>query len=245
MALKPQRVKQNSKSNLKSPLLDPDNYPARLVQVIDLGLQNSYFDQDKINHEVMLTYELTTEFCLDEDDNPVEDKPRWLSETINIIDLPIGMSVDEIYNDQYRGKAKMVLRSRAFDPKGTLEFDFSEMVGKPCAVTVVQKKKKDKTLKNEIGGITAPMRGLQIAELINPPKVFVVDEPDMEIFGSLPEWLQDKIKGNLEFKGSALEAAINGKEPEKEAKADTKTEAEPTQDAQEEYEEEPDDEKPW
>ena len=172
MGLKPNRVKTNTKSNLKSPVLEPDNYPARLVQVIDLGQQQNFFDKEKINHEVMLTYELTTEFCLDEDDKPVEDKPRWLSEVINMIDLPIGMSVQDIYNDQYRGKSKMVLRSRAFDPKGDSEFDFSEMLGKPCAVTIVQKKKKDGDLRNDVGGITPPMKGLVIDELVNEPKFF-------------------------------------------------------------------------
>jgi hypothetical protein len=34
----------------------------------------------------------------------------------------------------------------------------------------------------------------------------------MEIFKSLPEWLQDTIKNNLEFKGSKLEALLSGKD---------------------------------
>ena len=45
-------------------------------------------------------------------------------------------------------------------------------------------------------------------ELVNPPKVFVMDEPDLEIFLSLPNWLQDKIKDSLEYAGSPLEAAL-------------------------------------
>ena len=32
----------------------------------------------------------------------------------------------------------------------------------------------------------------------------------MEIFGSLPDWIQDKIKSNLEFNGSALQRALGG-----------------------------------
>ena len=237
MALKPKRVKQTARTGLKSPLLDADNYPARLVQVIDLGLQKNFFDPEKINHEVMLTYELTTEFCLDENDNPVEDKPRWLSETINIIDLPVGMSATDIYNDQYRGKSKMVQRARAFDPKGSLDFDLSSMLGMPCAVTVVQKKKKDGELKNEVGGVTPPMKGLQIADLVNPPKFFDLEEPDMEIFGSLPEFVQNKIKENLEFQGSPLQELLGGKQakPKAEKKA-----PEPQPEPEEE-----DDDQPW
>lgn len=246
MALKPKRVKQSGGQKLQSPILDADNYPARLVQVIDLGLQKNFFDPEKINHEVMLTYELTTEFCLDEKGEPVEDKPRWISETINIIDLPIGMSVEELYQDQYRGKSKMVLRARAFDPKGKLDFDFTEMVGLPCAVTVVQKKKKDGSPKNEVGAVTSPMKGLQIAELVNPPKVFILDEPDMEVFESSPDFLKDKIKANLEFAGSPLEALLNGEKPAKKEEKAPKPEKEPEPqvDADEEGEEDGED-IPW
>ena len=55
-------------------------------------------------------------------------------------------------------------------------------------------------------------------ELKNPAKVFDLDNPDMVVFGSLPQWLQDKIKGNLNFNGSKLQAALGGeKQPEKAA----------------------------
>lgn len=245
MALKPNRVKMANKGGLKSPVLESDNYPARLVQVIDLGQQQNFFDPEKVNHEVMLTYELTTEFCLDDKDEPVEDKPRWLSENINMIDLPIGMTVNDIYNDQYRGKSKMVLRSRAFDPKGTLEFDFSQMLGKPCAVTVVQKKKKDGDLRNDVGGLTPPMKGLTIDELVNEPKFFSLDEPDLEIFFSLPQWLQDKIKGNLNYGGSVLEEAIGNYEPKEEGKKEAPKPKKSKPAPQEEADEGEDDDTPW
>ncbi len=209
MALKANRREMGGK--LKSPLLDADNYPARLVQVIDLGMHKNHFDEDKIVHQVTLTYELVDAFCLDEAGNEVKDKPRWFSETINMIDLPEGVPLQEIYADQYRGKAKMVQRARAFDPKGECDFDFSEYLTRPCAVTIIQKKKKDGEMKNDIGGVSAPMRGMQIPELVNPPKLFTLDEPDMEVFKSLPDWMQDNIKENIDFKGSKLEALLNGK----------------------------------
>ena len=56
-------------------LLEANNYPARVVQVIDLGLQaqRPYQGKDKPPaYEIMLTYELGTEFMRDED----EIKPR-------------------------------------------------------------------------------------------------------------------------------------------------------------------------
>jgi hypothetical protein len=38
--------------------------------------------------------------------------------------------------------------------------------------------------------------------------VFDLDEPDMEVFNALPDWIKDKIKGNLNFQGSPLQAAL-------------------------------------
>ena len=40
--------------------------------------------------------------------------------------------------------------------------------------------------------------------------MFTLDEPDMDVFSALPEWLQERIKSNLEFKGSPLDKILNG-----------------------------------
>lgn len=221
MALKPKRTKGNAGGNrVEQAVLEVDNYPARVVQIIDEGLQTNPFDDTKTNHMLRVTYELTTEFMKDKDGNDVEDKPRWISEEINIIDLPVGMSVQEVYNDQYRGKSKMVIRAKALDPKGKHEFDFSAFLGMPCLVFVGEKaRKKDGTKYNVVGSVSAPVKGMAIAELINEPTLFILDEPDVEVFRSLPDFLQDVIKGNLEYRGSALEKALSDA-PEKPQEAE-------------------------
>ena len=213
MGLKAKRTKQVNNSGMSNPVLEPDNYPARLVQVIDMGKRASFFDPEKINHEINLTYELVSEFMVDDKGETIEDKPLWLSETINMVDMPDHMTVSEIYADQFKSKSKLVQRCKTFDPKGELDFDLTELVGKPCSLTVVQYKKKDDSLGNKIGAVTGLMKGMVIAELVNEPKVFALDEPDMTIFGSLPEWFQEKIKENIEFKGSPLETALAGGTP--------------------------------
>ena len=253
MALKPNRVKANSGGNkVAQEVLEVANYPARVVQVIDEGLQVNDFDAEKTNHNLRLTYELTSEFMKDEKGEDVLDKPRWISEEINLIDLPIGMTVQETYNDQYRGKSKMVLRAKALDPKGKHEFDFSQLLGEPCLVFVGEKdRKKDGQKYNVVGSVSAPMKGMETPELQNPPTLFMLDEPDVDIFRSLPEFLQDIIKGNLEYRGSLLEKALEGgaeepeekeEEPEPKKKAPAKKkEAKP----EPEEEEEDNDEEPW
>jgi len=55
-----------------------------------------------------------------------------------------------------------------------------------------------------------PKDAAKAEPLKKEPKVFVLDEPDLEVFNSLPDWLQDKLKSNLEYQGSKLQALLSG-----------------------------------
>lgn len=184
-------------------LLEPGGYPARLVQVIDLGLQNQrpYMGQEKAPmQEIMLTYEFADEFIKDEDGQDMKDKPRWLSET---------MPLNNINAD----KANSTKRYKVLDPKLEFGGDFGKLLGRACNVTVViNPNKKDPTHPgyNNISGISA-MRDKDIAKLpplINKPIVFDLDEPDIEVFLSFSKYVQDKIKSNLTFNGSKLQKLL-------------------------------------
>jgi hypothetical protein len=191
----------NNTTRVAQKNLDADVYPGRLVQIIDLGLQpqDPYEGKPKppIN-KISFTYELAEEFMKDEDGKDMEDKPRWISEEMALY----GLGAD---------KAKSTLRYNAFDPEGVFNGDFARCVGAPVNVTVVNKISKGKTYDN-VGNIS-PMsakRKATLPELKNPPKVFDLDNPDMDIYNSLPPWIQDKIKGNLNFNGSPLQRKLGG-----------------------------------
>lgn len=195
----------------KQDAIEPGTYPIRVAQIIDLGLQpqRPYQGQEKPPaYEIMLTYEFLDEFCLDEDGNEDEDKPRWLSET-----LPLRSLKAE--------KAKSTQRYYALDPNEDLDGDFTKLVGVAANASVVQNAGKGKNVGKVYNNIQAlsPMRAKDAAkaeELKNEGKVFDLDSPDLDVFNSFPDWIQDKIKSNLEYKGSALESALaNGSsEPE-------------------------------
>lgn len=184
-------------------------YPARLVQLIDLGLQAQRPFQGKEKapvQEIMLTYELVDEFMKDEEGNDILDKPRWVSET-----LP--------FHGLFADKAKSTQRYLAFDPKQDWAGDFSQAVGLPINVAIVNEPdKRDPTkIYDNIATISAmrPRDAQQCPELKNPTKVFDLDAPDMEAFNTMPKWVQDKIKGNLNFAGSALQKALGNAPAEK------------------------------
>lgn len=191
--------------------IEPGTYPARIVQILDLGLQaqRPYQGQEKAPvNEISITYELVDEFMKDDQGNAIEDKPRWISETLPFYGL-------------YADKAKSTQRYNALDPEGTYDGDFSQLIGTPCNVTVVNNKSGDKIYDNVATISTMRQRDAdKCPELVNPPKVFDLDSPDLEVFNALPEWLRDKIKGNLKYKGSALEQLLagGGEKPKVEAK---------------------------
>lgn len=222
--------------------IDAGTYPARVVQVLDLGVQPQpdFKGQPKAPaHEIMLTYEFLDEFCKDENGEDDEEKPRWLSETFPLRNLEVEL-------------AKSTKRYYALDPDEALGGDFTLLVNTPCMVTVVQNPGKGKNagkVFNNISGISAmrPKEAAKAEELKNPPKVFVLDEPDLSIFKSLPQWLQEKIQSNLNFKGSPLQKALEGAQDDDEEEAVPQAKAEKKKPARApvEAQEDADGDEPW
>lgn len=180
------------------------NYFCRIAQVIDLGLHhkdvwdgvNNKFVKDLEKAPVnmlMVTYEFVTEFMKDEQGNDVEDKPRWLSEEFPLYSLKSDL-------------ATSTKRYNAIDPKQEKKGDWGQLGAYPCTVTIAHKKSG----KAKIGNVAPPMKGMAVPELKNPVKIFDLSEPDLDIFRSLPEWLQERIKSNLQYEGSALQKLLAG-----------------------------------
>lgn len=195
--------------------LVPGTYPGRVVQIIDFGLQpqRPYKGEDKKPcNEIGLTYELVDEFMKDENGEDILDKPRWISETLPFYGL-------------FAEKAKSTQRYLALDPQEVHEGDFAALIGMPCNVLVVNNASGDKVYDN-VSGISAmrPRDAAACAPLVNDPKVFDLDAPDMEVFNKFPKWIQDKLKANLNFAGSPLEEALGGgkDKPKSQAKARAK-----------------------
>lgn len=217
MALRPSKTE--SKSNVTQEVLPVGSYPVRLVQLIDLGIQpqRPFKGEEKPPvHMISLTYEFSDEFLVDENGEDIEDKPRWLSETIPFYDLS-------------KDKAKSTQRYNAMDPDNNFEGDFSLLLGSPCLLNLVHNKQASTGKIFENVASTSSMRkkdANKLPSLVNEPKLFLFEEPDLEVFLSLPEWLQEKIKGNLNFEGSVLESMLNGGKPVKKTKPPVEQEEE-------------------
>lgn len=204
MALNIKKVAQEG-SGFRQPHLEAGLYPARVLQVIDTGLQpqRPWKGTEKPPwNEVRLVYELTDEFMVDEDGKEQLGKPRLLNEDFSVRSFK-------------QEAAKSSKRYHALDPTGDFDGDFTQLVGAACNVMVVVKvgtgQHEGKTF-NNIADVAA-MRPRDVAkcpELVGEPLVFLLDEPDMEVFESFNDYLQDRITGNLNFKGSKLDEALHG-----------------------------------
>lgn len=189
-----------SKSFVRVPMA-AGTYPGRLAGVIDLGLQaqRPFKGEDKPPaQEIGLTYELVDEFMKDEDGQDQLDKPRWLTEMIAFYPLS-------------SEKATSTKRYNVFDPTQVDGGDWVKQINKPVNVTVVLNAKKETVYEN-IGGISAmrPKDAANLVALKNAPVVFDLEAPTLETWKSVPKFIQDRIKTNLNFKGSKLEALIGG-----------------------------------
>jgi hypothetical protein len=200
MALNANEYKQESKFERPDPL-EAGTYPARLVQVISLGKQpqRPYKGEEKPpKDEIRVTYELVDEFLKDEDGKDIEDKPRWVAEnfTMNSLDSDL---------------AKSTKRYFAIDPKKNFKGDWAKLVGQPCMVTLICNEGSDKKVYNNVASVQS-MRSKEaenLPPLKNDPKVFDIDDPDLEVFLSLPAFVQKMVtEDNLEFGGSKLERML-------------------------------------
>jgi hypothetical protein len=109
----------------------------------------------------MLTYELSDCLMVDEEGNELEDKPRWVSETLPFYGL-------------FADKAKSTKRYLAFDPNEDFGGDFSRAVGMPCNVTIVNNESNGKVYAN-IGNVAtiSAKKAAQMLRLRTPLRCLI------------------------------------------------------------------------
>jgi hypothetical protein len=194
-------------SKFKTPdPLDAGSYPARLVQILLMGVQknNPYKGEEKApSLKVRLTYEMLDEFMKEEDGSDIPEKPRWVSEDLPFLSLKADL-------------AKSTKRYYALDPESAADGDWAQLLGSPCKVKTY----------NNVAAVSAmrPKEASKAPPLVNEGKIFDFYDPDMGVFEALPEWIQDIIKGAVDFEGSKLEGLLSkgSPTPKKQEKAPVK-----------------------
>jgi len=214
----------DSKNATGGPPIEPleaGTYPARLLQVLDLGLQEQrpYMGEEKPPaYEINVTYELCDEFLKDEDGNDDEEKPRVVSERFKLYPLNSDRAIS-------------TKRYLAIDPEVNHDSDWFALLGMPVNVSIVQNPGKGANAGKVYNNVesTSVMRAKdaeRYPEMVNGAKTFLLDEPDMEVFDSLPDFMKKIITSNLEFEGSELQRLLENSPNKGEEPAPNKSEDE-------------------
>jgi hypothetical protein len=180
----------SAKSNTVSTPAPAGNHVARCVRVIDLGIQKEERGQyaGKINHKLMLCWELPTELHTFKDEKGPE--PFMLSSEYTV-------SLGEKANlrrdlESWRGRAFTAVELDAFD--------VANVLGAPCLLNVVHKIATNKNTYANVKGITPLPKGFVCPPAISPLLRYEVEMGKNEVFEALPEWIRNKIVGCEDWK---------------------------------------------
>lgn len=179
----------------------PDGtHSARIVSVIDMGLQEQTHWQTRTNKGpdgvaldpkriVMITFETPDEMLTytDKEDNEVT-KPRWMSKEYTL-------SFHEM----------AALRKLVNAIKPDIE-SLDELLNLPCNITIGS----TNTGNAKITAVSNVKKNEVIGELQNDSFHFDFSNPDMDLFNGLLKWQQDKIKEALDYDGFADSFAKTG-----------------------------------
>lgn len=172
----------------------PGMHLARCYRVVDMGTQPSVWDgKTTLKLKVMLQFEVHSE---DADGNPLlTDKGEPLSITKNFT-----ASLNE--KAALRGELEN-WRSRQFTNEELRGFQLKNVLGAWAMLSVVREKGKDGKDYTNISSINPVPANIKRAGLPTPhnqPKVFDLEEPDMEMFETFGSRMKEKLQSTPEWK---------------------------------------------
>ena len=166
----------------------------RCYSLIDLGTQLSTGQYgEKMQHKVRIGWEL---FGEDEQGQPL---------TITVDGKEMPLTISKSYTVSLHEKASLrkdlsAWRGRDFTDEEAKAFDISNLVGAYCMVNVTTSESNGKTYSN-VAGLTPLPAALKNSKPapVHEDVLFNLDEPDMAIFATFHEKLQEAIKRSPEW----------------------------------------------
>jgi hypothetical protein len=172
-------------------ILPSGTYLAVCTHVVGIGPQATEWQgQKRESEKVKIRFEVPSERLTWTDSDGVEHEgPRIIWQT---------------YTASLGTKAKLradleAWRGRAVTETELMGFDLENVLGKACMLSIIHRESGGKTYAN-IGGISAPMKGLQIPKAENPLVSFSPWDHTQEELEALPEWLQHLVGEGLKLR---------------------------------------------
>lgn len=184
-------MKIKDRAKPKVPPVEPGVYMAVCIGFIDLGEQ--YSDKFKsYSYKGMYVWELPGETI----DIDGEQKPRQLSKEFTIS----GSNKSNLrkFVESWNGKS--------YSDEDFMEFDLFDQVGKACQLNVVLNETKEYA---NVDNLMPIPKGFPAPTTETPHIKWDMEHWNDEVFATLPEWIQDKIKKSTQYqKDHAPETTI-------------------------------------
>lgn len=166
----------------------------RCYSLIDLGTQHTEGQYGvKLQHKIRIGWELFGE----------DDQGQPLTVEVDGKDMP--MTISKSYTVSLHEKSSLrkdlaAWRGKDFTDDEAKAFDVSKLLGAYCMVNVTTSETNGKTYSN-VAGLTPLPGALKNAKPagVHEFLVFDLDEPNMEVFATFHEKLQDAIKRSPEW----------------------------------------------
>jgi hypothetical protein len=160
-------------------------YPARLIQIIDKGttLDEKWGSKKR---KVQFVFELPTETAIFKEEN---GEQPFIVKTIFNLNMGEKSSMRK-FIESWAGK-KMT-------DKQAGEFEIFTLLGKSALVNIAHNGKEDKTYAN-IMSVSPMPKGMQCPPAYNELLAYDSTEHDGEVFGKLPEFIQEDIRKSDEW----------------------------------------------
>lgn len=174
---------------------------ARCFSIADLGTHTTNGQYgEQTNRKIRLAWEI---FGEDENNEPL---------TVEVDGKEMPMTINKTYTLSLGEKATLrkdlsAWRGRDFTPEELKAFDLRNVLGVYCMLNVTTSETNGKTYSN-VAGISPLHKSMTKPDPIHANQVFDLDDPDMKVFNTFYEGLQDYIKESPEWK--AFERASHG-----------------------------------
>lgn len=185
---------QKSSSGKAFPLPKTGSRMARLVRLIDLGVQKREY-KGEIKTPVRQACFI---FELPNDLMEMNDKQVPMLLWVNNVSLLAGQE-----------KAKITSIVNALSPDKFID-DVGQLIGKTCMINIVLKDKKNGGKRAEASAFS-PMPdipGLVVPEQVVTSFVFETENPTTEAWKQVPDWMKEVIRQGVGVTGTALEAFL-------------------------------------
>ena len=189
-------------------IVPAETLPAICVGVIDCGTQQwEYMGEAKSGKKLRLQWELPTE---EWEDDEGRNRARTISHEYTA----------SLHEKSNLRKNLISWRGRDFTEEELAGFDMTELLGKPCMLSVIHKNKANGTGSYaKIDAVTKLAKGITVPEVaITPLTTYSLEDGDNEVFRAFPEWIQNIISSCVEWQSKPAKPEVK-KAAEKVAKA--------------------------